>query len=458
MEKLKVTQLLKATGGELLRKGGEEFDGVSVDSRTIRPGDLYFAIKGERFDGHRYALEVANKGATGVVTSDRRLAPDSGFAVLVTDTRKALNDLAAYYRGLFDIRVAAVTGSNGKTTTRNMLSTILGQRYRVLEPQANFNNDIGVPLTVFRVDKSFEAAVFEIEMNRLGGTKALARVCRPEVGVVTNVGDTHLETMKTREGVAREKAELVEELPEHGTAVLNADDRLAAAIGEKFGTCRKLFFGIQAEADVQATGIKSLGLQGVEFLLNGKHRISLATPGRHSVYNCLAACAAARGLGMHFKDMPAALEGYQGPPMRLKVLHLAQGITLLDDTYNANPQSVHAALDVLCGHECAGRCLVILGDMLELGDVSIQAHTDMGNHVASCVDRAVFVGPMGEHAVSVVLKSGVGAGRLRSYHSSKDVLVDLVDLVRPGDTILVKGSRAMRMELITNAITTQYAQ
>jgi UDP-N-acetylmuramoyl-tripeptide--D-alanyl-D-alanine ligase len=144
--------------------------------------------------------------------------------------------------------------------------------------------------------------------------------------------------------------------------------------------------------------------------------------------------------------------------MRLKVLRLAQGITLLDDTYNANPQSVHAALDVLCGHECAGRCLVILGDMLELGDVSIQAHTDMGNHVASCVDRAVFVGPMGEHAVSVVLKSGVGAGRLRSYHSSKDVLVDLVDLVRPGDTILVKGSRAMRMELITNAITTQYAQ
>lgn len=458
MEKLKVIRLLEATGGKLLRKGGEEFDGVSVDSRTIRPGDLYFAIKGERFDGHRYALEVANKGATGVVTSDRRLAPDSGFAVLVTDTRKALNDLAAYYRGLFDIRVAAVTGSNGKTTTRNMLSTILGQRYRVLEPQANFNNDIGVPLTVFRVDKSTEAAVFEIEMNRLGGTKALARVCRPEVGVVTNIGDTHLETMKTREGVAREKAELVEELPEHGTAVLNADDRLAAAIGEKFGTCRKLFFGIQAKADVQATGIKSLGLQGVEFLLNGKHRISLATPGRHSVYNCLAACAAARALGMHFKDMPAALEGYQGPQMRLKVLHLAQGITLLDDTYNANPQSVHAAIDVLCGHECAGQRLVILGDMLELGDMSIQAHTDMGNHVASCVDRAVFVGPMGEHAVSVVLKSGVGAGRLRSYHSSKDVLVDLVDLVRPGDTILVKGSRAMRMELITNAITTQYAQ
>ncbi|UCG42925.1 MAG: UDP-N-acetylmuramoyl-tripeptide--D-alanyl-D-alanine ligase [candidate division WOR-3 bacterium] len=458
MEELKVARLLEATGGELLRKDREAFTGVSIDSRTVKPGELFFAIKGERFDGHQYSLEVAKRGAAGVVISDKRFAPGSGFAVLVPDTRKALNELAGLYRGLFDVRVAAVTGSNGKTTTRNMLATILARRYRVLEPEANFNNDIGVPLTAFRIDPSTEAAVFEIEMNEFGGTKALARVCVPEVGVVTNIGDTHLETMKTREGVAREKAELVEELPEQGTAVLNADDRLAAAIGEKFGNCSKLLFGIRAKADVHATGIKDLGLQGIEFLLNGEHRVSLAAPGRHSVYNCLAACAAASALGMRFDDMPRALEGYQGPPMRLKVLHLAEGITLLDDSYNANPQSVHAALDVLCGHECAGQRLVILGDMLELGDVSLQAHTEMGNHVASCVDRAVFVGPMGEHAVSVVLKSGVGAGKLRSYRSSKDVLVDLVDIVRPADTILVKGSRAMRMELITDAITTQYAQ
>jgi len=458
MRKLKVTQLLEATGGELLRKGGGTFGGVSIDSRTIRFGDLFFAIVGERLNGHRYAPEVADKGAVGVVISDRRFTPNSGFAVLVPDTRKALNALAAYYRGRFDIKSAAVTGSNGKTTTRNMLATVLGRRYRVLEPEANFNNDIGVPLTVFRIDKTTQAAVFEIEMNQHGGTQALARVCAPEVGVVTNIGDTHLETMKTREGVAREKAELVEELPADGTAVLNADDRLAAAIGEKFGSCRKLLFGIDTEADVRATRIKDRGIEGIEFLLNGEHRVSLAAPGKHNVYNCLAACAAASALGMQFKDMPAALEGYQGPPMRLRVRHLGQDIILLDDTYNANPQSVHAALDVLCGHECAGQRLVILGDMLELGEVSLQAHTEMGNHVASCVDRAVFVGPMGEHAISVVLKSGVGAGRLRSYGSSKDVLADLVDLIRPGDTILVKGSRAMRMELITNAITTQYAQ
>jgi UDP-N-acetylmuramoyl-tripeptide--D-alanyl-D-alanine ligase len=426
---LTLSEVVALTGGELKRDAAGLVTGVAIDSRRVQVGDLFVAIRGERFDGHRFVDDAVRAGAVGALVSDERWFPREGGAVLVRDTRRALGDLARAVRSGFDVRVAA----------------------------ANYNNDIGVPLTAFLLGPKTGAAVFELEMNEPGGTRRLADICRPEVGIVTNIGDSHLEAMKDRRGVAREKAELLEALPATGTAVLNADDPLVMEIGEEYCRCARVTFGLGESADLRATGIRTLGLDGVEFLV-GKVEVRLPVPGRHNVYNCLAALAAARAFGLSIKASARALAGFEPPSQRLRVLRLGDGVTVVDDSYNANPQSVHAALDVLCGTECSGQRVVFLGDMLELGAESDRAHTEMGLHVASCVDRAVFIGPAGEHAVAVVIKQGVGAGRLRAYHSSADALPELVDIVRPGDTILVKGSRAMKTELIVEELVRQHGK
>lgn len=456
--KLTLSQVVKATGGELKQDAPGLVTGVTIDSRRVRHGDLFFAIKGGRFDGHRFVDDATRAGAVGVVVSDERWFPRPGGAILVPDTRRALGDLARMVRAGFDCRAAAVTGSNGKTTTRALLAAMLGSRFEVVEAPANYNNDIGVPLTVFLLETSTGAAVFELEMNQLGGTRRLAEICRPEVGIITNIGDSHLESMKDRKGVAREKAELVEALPGAGTAVLNFDDPLVMGIGREFARCRVVTFGYGAGADVRATDVRAPGFEQARFRVEGGPEVRLALPGKHNVLNCLAALAAARALGLSDSEAVRGLKSFVPPPQRLRVLRLGHGITVLDDSYNANPQSVRAALDVLCGQECSGQRVVFLGDMLELGEHSDHAHTEMGLHVASCVDRAVFIGPQGEHAVAVVIKQGVGAGRLRAYHSSADALPELVDTVRPGDTILVKGSRAMKTELIVEELVRQHGE
>jgi len=455
---LSFAEVIAATGGEQLREAGTVATGVAIDSRKVRMGDVFFAVKGDRFDGHRFVDDAVKAGAVGAVISDRRWVPRQGAAIAVEDTRRALGDLARWHRGRMNVRVAAVTGSNGKTTTRMMLAAILRSGHRVVEAPANYNNDIGVPLTAFLLEPETEFAVFEVEMNEPGGTARLCDICRPELGVVTNIGDTHLEHMKDRAGVAREKAELLEALPESGSAVLNHDDELVRDIGKRYARCRKLWYGLDEGADLRAVKVKDRGLDGVGFVVENGPGVKLKVPGRHNVSNCLAAIAAAREFGVDPEAAARALRKFESPPMRLRVLKLGQGITVIDDTYNANPQSVHAALDVLCDHECAGDRLVFLGDMLEMGERALKVHTDMGLHVASCVDRAVFVGPLGEHAVAVALKRGVGAGRLRAFHRSDDVLPGLVDMVRPGDTILVKGSRATEMEKITQALVENYGQ
>ena len=304
---MRLNELVTATRGRLVNGRELKVTGVSVDTRSLKPGDLYVAIRGKRLDGHQFCEQAVEKGAVGVVVDTEAAVPTGKVGIVVTDTTEALGRIAFRHRERMSARVVAVTGSNGKTTTKEILAAILALKFKTLRPEGSYNNDIGVPLTVLRMTKDIEAAVFEIEMNKLGGTARLARICRPEVGVITNVGDTHLEFMTDRHGVAQEKAELLQVLPERGAAVLNADDPLVMAIGSTYAPPRRVTFGVEQKAEVFATDVEDAGLAGSRFRLMGKYEVTLSIPGGHNVANCLAACAGAYAMGMWPGDMPEAI-------------------------------------------------------------------------------------------------------------------------------------------------------
>ena len=455
MDPIRLNELVTATGGQLVNGRDLKVTGVSIDTRTLQPGDLYVAIRGKRLDGHQFCEQAVEKGAVGVVVDSEGAVPPGVVGIVVANTTDALGRIAFRHRERMSARVVAVTGSNGKSTTKEILAAILALKFKTLKPEGSFNNDIGVPLTVLRMTREIEAAVFEIEMNELGGTARLARICRPEVGVITNIGDTHLEFMKDRHGVAQEKAELLQALPEKGAAVLNADDPMVMAIGSTYAPPRRVTYGLEEKAEVFATNIEDVGLAGSRFRLMGKYDVTLPIPGRHNVANCLAACAGAYAMGMWPGDMPEAIARLEPLPMRLRVRALG-GTTLIEDCYNANPQSMGAALRVLekCGS--VDRRVAFLGDMLELGNSASVQHENLGREIGTLVNRLVVVGPLGEHTARGALAAGLR--HIGRFEKSEQAREALFDFVRPGDTILVKGSRAMAMEIISQEIVRVYDQ
>ncbi len=464
MEPLSVKEIAQASGGLVIAGDIKTVvKSVSIDTRTLEAGALYIALRGKRLDGHQFVSEAVAKGAIGVMIEKGQ---GQGFStstcpvIEVADTKAALLALAAWYRRRFNPKVVAITGSNGKTTTKEMLAKILCSRFRVVSAPGSFNNEIGVPLTVLRIDRFTEVALFEIEMNELGGTLRLAQLCQPEVGIVTNVADTHLEFMKNRQGVAQEKRELIAALPEGGVAVVNFDDPLVMAM-VKSGDSRQpiavITFGFGEGADVFAQGIKEHGITGSEFLLNGKYPVFLPVPGRHNIANFLAACAAARVLGVEFEAAINSISGFSLPPNRLAVQRLSQ-VVLIDDCFNANPQSVAVALKVLAASAPKERRLAILGDMLELGDSSERLHQKIGEEAGGCVDRLVVIGEKCRAVIAGAEKAGLPPSRIRQYKKTADVGEELFDIVQEGDTILVKGSRAMSLEKICEMIVRHYGE
>ncbi len=446
---------MTATRGRLVNGRELKVTGVSIDTRTLTPGDLYVAIRGKRLDGHQFCTQAIERGAVGVVVDAEQAVPAGGVGIIVDNTTEALARIAFRHRERMSARVVAVTGSNGKTTTKEILAAILAVKFKTLKPEGSFNNDIGVPLTVLRMTRDIEAAVFEIEMNELGGTARLARICRPEVGVITNIGDTHLEFMKDRHGVAQEKAELLQALPDKGAAVLNADDPIVMAIGSTYAPPRRVTFGLEQKAEVFATRVEDAGLGGSRFRLMDEHDVMLPYPGRHNVANCLAACAGAYAMGMWPGDMPDAIAQLKPLPMRLRVTRLGD-ITLIEDCYNANPQSMDAALEVLRKTGTADWRIAFLGDMLELGETTRSQHEALGRKVGALVNRLVVVGPMGEFVAKGA--SAVGLAQVWRFDTAAKALEAMFDIIRPRDTILVKGSRAMTMEVISHEIVRRYGQ
>jgi len=451
--------------------------GVHMDSRQVVAGGMFFALRGEQQDGHIFIPDALAKDCRIVVAervpevgcvildtrNEKRLREQTGrllsspsarqtpVCLLVPDSLGALQQLADFWRTSHPVRVIGVTGSVGKTTTKEMIATVLSQRYQVLKSERSINTATGLPLTLLHLTSAHERVVLEIGGGyELGEIARLAHIARPQVGVVTNVGPSHLERMGTIERIALNKAELVETLPEDSVAILNADDPLVRDMAAK-ARGRVFFYGLTPDADLWANDIESLGLEGLRFRFHYKDdAIHARVPllGRHSVHTALRAAAVGLIEGLSWHEIMEGLR--DAPQLRLVVVQGLNGSTLLDDTYNSSLTSAIAALNLL--DELPGRKIAVLGDMLELGSHEEKDHRKLGRRAMDVVDLLVTVGPRGRIIGEEATFLGMDRERVKILEDNDAAIAYLHQVVAPGDTILIKGSRGMRMEQIVNAL------
>ena len=452
---LKISEITEATRGRLLGGDGSlTVAEISTDSRKISPGSLFIAIRGEKYDGNDFIADAFKNGAAAVLT-DRDTADFPGkMLIRVSDTLKALHDLASYYRNMFDIPFVGITGSVGKTSTKDMVACALGSRYNVLKNEGNLNNEIGVPLTIFRLEPGYEAGVIEMGMSAFGEIRALTRIVRPKVGIITNIGVSHIEKLGSRQNILRAKLELLEGLQPDGLLILNGDDVMLSGVKDLLEV-RTVSYGLEDNADYQAYNIRSKGEKGIDFnikLDGNEYTVHVPAPGVHNVYNALAALAAGHELQIPAELLIDGIAGYSPGKMRLNIIK-SDGLTIINDAYNASPQSVKAAIDVLKEIE-AERRIAVLGDMLELGEWSMSAHRETGAYVAgSNTDLIITVGQAAAYIAEGALETGFPGSGTVVLSNNDEAIRYLKDIIRKGDAILVKGSRGMMMEEIVNALT-----
>jgi UDP-N-acetylmuramoyl-tripeptide--D-alanyl-D-alanine ligase len=441
--------------------------GVVIDSRQATPGCLFIALRGEREDGHNYVAQAFSAGASAALIEHDVQAPAASVldltkpatittaslpvCIRVDNTLRALQQLAAYWRSQFDVRVVGITGSVGKSTTKELTWSVLRRRYRTLRSEGNYNNEIGLPLTLLRLDKSCERVVLEMGMYDLGEIRQLAEISRPIIGVITNVGPTHLERLKTIERVAEAKSELVQALPADGVAILNFDDPLVRDMASKT-RARIFYYGLDPAADLWASDIMSMGLEGTRAQLHYRgETIHVHVPllGRHSVHTVLR--AAAVGL-VEGESWDAIVPGLQdvAAHIRLVAVNGPHGSTLLDDTYNSSPASAIAALNLL--GELEGRRIAVLGDMLELGDYEEVGHRKVGLRACDVAAKLITVGPRARLIGEEARKGGMPATDIISVDTNEEAIDVLNGLIQAGDVVLIKGSRGMKMESIVSAL------
>ena len=447
-----------ATGARLIfgRARPQGVRGVSIDSRTVRAGDLFIAVRGRRFDGHDFIEAALAQGAAGAVV-DRWPLQEMKSGQMhpiwrVDDTLKALGDCAQFHRQRFHLDVVAITGSSGKTTTKAMVAHLLSSRRHVLATPGTQNNRIGVPMALLGLRPEHDAAVLELGTNQWGEIRRLAEIARPTVGVITNVGPAHLETFGDLRGVLREKAGLWEAMDSRGRVVLPADDPVLKEAGRQLPH-RVIWFGTDPRADVRASRI-SVEPWGSRCLINERWEGFIPLPGRHNLMNALGALACAQVLGEEMESAVRRCADLPPLPGRLTRVELG-GCLVIHDAYNANPDSLQAALEVLKGMDCRGRRILVIGDMLELGPQAGALHAESGRRaVASGVDLIVAVGSL----TKVLLACAHEAGLPREagwWFGAPEAAGDfLVELIRPGDAVLIKGSRGMQMERIVECFTT----
>ena len=449
MSRFSLEELMKGSGGRLVSgSAAGELKGVSIDSRTLRSGEAFVAIRGHRLDGHDFCADALRKGAGALVVADPATVPPTRAVpvILVDDTTLALQRLARFHRARFELPVVAITGSNGKTTTKELTAAVLSVRFRVLKSEGSLNNQWGVPLTLLRLAPEHEALVIEIGMSALGEIAALAAIAQPTIGVLTNIGPVHLEFLGSLEAVQKAKGELVRTIGPEGTVVLNADDPLVLALAKE-ARGRVVTFGFEASAHVRARGV-ARDKSALAFTLVigvSSAPVSLPLAGRHNVSNALAAAAVGSLFGLAPREIAEGLGRARPAAHRLTWID-AGGTLILDDCYNANPSSVAAALETLV-EEPGVRTIAVLGDMLELGAAAEAAHLEVGRLAARLgVERLYGFGPLSRSTVS-----GARAAGLLTAHAVSDLETLIEEIrreVQPGDRILIKGSRGMKMERI----------
>jgi UDP-N-acetylmuramoyl-tripeptide--D-alanyl-D-alanine ligase len=450
---IRAHDVLTGTGGRLAGdlSRNELFRRVIHDSRDVQPDDLFVAIHGENQDGHRFVPDAYDNGAAAVLVSEEwygRYNLGDLPAIVVPDTLIALQELAAYWRGLYTPHVIGITGSIGKSSTKEVVAAIAGQRFRVTRSAKSFNNEVGLPLSVLEITPDTEVVVLEMGgAYRFGEISELAEIARPTIGVVTNVSHSHLGRMGSLEAIAETKAELIDALPESGVAVLNIDDERVRPMADR-ARCNVVFYGLDEAADIRATNLESHGLDGISFTLHHRMRrdhVSVPLLGRHSVHMALAGFAVGFQLGLAFEEIMA---GFQQPNVQLRLLLVPaiNGATVLDDSYNANPASSLAALNLLDELD-ARRKVAVFGDMMELGSFEREGHQMVGDRASQVVD-ALYV--MGERARTIGEQAQQSRPSLpvTFLNDKPGLLLALRDGLRDGDLVLIKGSRSLELETV----------
>jgi len=453
VEKIKAEEIVKATGGKLLKGDPQTaVTGISIDTRTLSEGMAFFALKGEKTDGHAFLNDAARAGSAALIIEKEDIllsdfsCPDSTAIIKVDNTEQALQELAAWYLSLFDIRKIGITGSTGKTSTKEMLFYILSEKYKTIRNQGNYNNLIGLPLSVFQVDKNTEAAIFEMGMDRLGEIHRLAEIVRPNAAIITNIGVSHLERLGSRENILKAKTEICDFFKKDNTLIVNGDDDLLSK-NHSNGNYNFISVGKKEGSELRIAELKDLSEKGIEFcLITGNKRVKycINSPGVHNSTNGALAVAAALLFDVSMEQAALGLARFFSSDKRLNIIS-GNGIKIIDDTYNASPDSMKAALEVLSS--AAGiRKIAILGDMFELGDEEEEFHRSIGEYASQKGINVLL--SVGKNAKQISL--GAQGGKVKTSHfENKDMLIAaLPQWIIEGDTILVKGSRGMEMDEI----------
>lgn len=453
MKNMSLQQIAAACGGTYYGNAAQqtsEVSGVAIDSRQIEKDYLFIPIVGARADGHDFIPQVMEQGALCTL-SEKELGDVPYPYILVSSCEQALKEIAAYYRSSLDIKVVGITGSVGKTSTKEMIASVLSQKYSVLKTEGNFNNEIGLPLTIFRIREEHEIAILEMGIDSFGEMSRLAAIARPDICVITNIGICHLENLIDRDGVLKAKTEMLDYMKDGGTVILNGDDDKLCTISEVQGRS-PVFFGLSEEHDYYATDIRSLGLKGTSCTLHlpdGTLQTVIHLPGGHMVCNALAGAAVGHTLGLTAEEIQAGIEQLVPVSGRNHLIE-TDSLVIIDDCYNANPISMRASLDVLaCG---LGRTVAILGDMKELGENEKALHYGVGVYAAQKgIDLICCVGTLAKE-IAAGAKSAASASRILYFPSKEALLAELETIVQKDDTILVKASHSMEFPEIVEVL------
>jgi len=453
MKPLKLGEIAQAVGGKLNNPEAAELtvNGVSIDTRQNQEGKLFVALKGMNVDGHQFLEDAVKKGAACVLSE----VETSVNAVIVGNSMDALGALAAYYRGLFDVKVVGITGSSGKTSCKDMIASVVGEGMNVIKTEGNYNNEIGMPLTIFNITEDTRVAVLEMGMNNRWEIHRLSKIARPDICVITNIGFAHIENLGSQEEIFNAKSEIMDFMAEDGQIFLYGDDEFLMRHSDKPNVT---YFGRGEHNAYRPEREREDGLEGSSFIVHLKNGgdgvFYLPTPGEHMVTNALAAVAIGDYLGLEPAQIAAGLLKFGSSGMRNDIINTDSGIRIISDCYNANPDSMKAGLDVLALSE--GTTVAILGDMFELGELAAVLHREVGAHAAQlCIDTIICVGTLAEglyEGAYEVYNRGASSSQVIYFQSRDELIQHMHRIVAPGDTVLVKASRGMRFEEIVNKL------